>query len=272
MTKAATYYFPCWPSGCNDCDELDINPTSPVYEPGAGYSGEYNFGYNTSTNDDSGTPYIDDYFIDLCGPGAADVTLWYWPYPNNTMNTYTTEPLEGAKTTWDGTDPYDGVRRMRGYMMQLAYNINPGWTYNGMQRSDPHWDATEDWAMRQGLNWEASNHAGTSYFYISDTPDSSKNIKLLANVTDDIKDSNVPVVVLMNARYLPNWSSSGNPVGHYITIVGYNNDTSQYAYVDTCGYWTYCNHNGTNTDGGVHVVDQNTLFSGILSYGNEWFW
>jgi hypothetical protein len=263
---------------CNDCYELPEGSIWNVFEPSAGGQGDYNFGYGSNAADDNcsslgctGTPYFDQYYWDLCGPGAADVALWFWPKPPNTESTFTKEPISQVWAWWKGTDPYDGVMRMRGYMMDLAYLINPGWPSPGMQLSDPSHAATKDWAMREGLNWEASGHQGKDYFYIFSYPDSSGNAQLRSDVKQDLTGTfHAPVVVLLNAKYLPNWSPGGT-VGHYVTIIGYNNDNSQYAYVDTCGYWTYCNH-GPNTDGQVHVVDQQTLFNGILSYGNEWIW
>jgi hypothetical protein len=45
-------------------------------------------------------------------------------------------------------------------MMNLAYNINPGWPYNGIQQ---HNNNAVDWAEREGLNWEASGHQGKNW-------------------------------------------------------------------------------------------------------------
>ncbi len=95
-----------------------------------------------------------------------------------------------------------------------------------------------------------------------------------------------PVVVLLYAQSgLPNWPGSGG-VGHYITIVGYNDDASlpngpEYAYMDTCGASTNCNsYDGSgnysgvhyaNSDGGVKRAPQSQLFGAIQAYG-DWIW
>lgn len=255
---------------CSNCSELNLSNWIPnSWEPGAGKDkyniARPNFGPNTPNYDDASKPYKDQNFYDLCGPGAADVALWYWPSPPNFDNSTTTDPLTGTPTTWDATDPYGGVTRARGYMAELAWKINPG-NRGGALGLMQGGTGTADSRMRDGLNWEASgeNPSGwVYYFYIINSGSSST---LHSAVQSDIGSSNVPLVLLVNAALLPNWPyGTTNPTNHYITIVGYNDNTGQYAYTDTCGNSTYC---GSNHDGGVNVASQSTIYNATY----EWIW
>jgi hypothetical protein len=265
-----------WPS-CTSCDELSISTlVQHVWEPGGGSAP--NFGPSTSSNDDNGQPYSDWNMVDLCGPGAADVALWFWPLPNNAMNVSATDTYISRPTGyWMGVDPYDNTSRMRGYMIQLAWNIHaPSYTYpgyfNGMMRNS--W-ATPDWVMLDGMKWEASGENSSTwqnYFYVLASPGTKSTFH--SNVQSDISTDHVPVVVLLNnANALPNWNPNGGPIGHYITIVGYNDSTGdggEYAYMDTCGQSSSCNSYGGNSDGGVKVATATQVWNAIN--GGEWIW
>ncbi len=282
-TRAMNFTY-TWGS-CNNCAELNPQTVMHTWEPGQGtYNGwDFpNYGAGTPYTDDNGATYNDSNMVNLCGPDAADVALEYWPLPPNGLSTTATDPYTGRNVGyWKGTDPYDDTYRMRGYMVQLAWNIHapsyiiPGTTtpFNGMMRNG---HGSVDWVVRDGMNWEASNHASNwqNYFYAINYPGAGGNPGLLLpDVEIDIEDDSVPVVALLNAIPLPNWGGTGN-VGHYITIIGYNNDNGQYAYTDTCGYTTHCNSSGNNYDGGVKTVSQTTLYNAIagLTGGGDWIW
>lgn len=257
---------------CSNCSELSLNNWIPgSWEPGASTDihGNHppNFGSGTPNYDDARNLYTDQNFYDLCGPGAADVALWYWPWPPNFDDaSQIKDPWNGAVTTWDATDPYDNHTRARGYMAELAWKINPG-NKGGVLGLMQGGTGTTDTRMRDGLNWEASGENPSdwsNYFYVLASGSSGT---LQTDVEADIGSSNVPVVLLVNAAHLPNWPSQppGTVINHYITIVGYNNSTGQYAYTDTCGHSTLC---GSNHDGGVNLASQSAIYNATY----EWVW
>jgi len=78
-----------------------------------------------SGTDDAGIPYTDNNYWNFCGPGAAAVTLWYWPngyiFDTSIKTQPYTEPNASlsikATTTWAATD---AVSNGRGAIMYLA--------------------------------------------------------------------------------------------------------------------------------------------------------
>jgi hypothetical protein len=50
-------------------------------------------------------------------------------------------------------------------------------------------------------------------------------------------------------------------VPHAITIVGYNNNTSTFTYLDTCG--SAC---GGGTNGGTHSISQQTMYNALVHF------
>jgi hypothetical protein len=79
---------------------------------------------------------------------------------------------------------------------------------------------------------------------------------------------NVPVVMLLDAYYLPNWQLN-HTVGHFITIIGYNDDAGTYDYVDTCAKITGC---GSLYNGTVRTALQSTIYTAAYNYGGGWAW
>lgn len=128
-------------------------------------------------------------------------------------------------------------------------------------------------AVRDALNWEASGENTsnwTNYFYIvnwksSYTTESSLESAFHSTVVTDISYSYVPVIVEIPAKvaYLPNWPN-GNGVYHFVTIVGYNDNTGQYTYVDTCKGFTHCNPGGIDSPD-FHTVSQHSLAQGVYT-------
>lgn len=260
---------PCPPSAFT----LNYSTTQNVMEPGDGNANAYPLPHlnapGGSSLDYAGNPYLDGNMFNLCGPGAADNALYYWPAPPNALGTHTyTDRSNGVSATW-GSDRY------RSYMMRLAWDIQPpGWTPGMMDSTaNPSWGVTL-YNMRDGLNWEASGeNTGTwsNYFYAirwwgdSGVNGSTLHSDLVADVWAQ-GGSGVGVVAEVNARLLPNWSGSGL-TKHFITIIGYADGYNGgqgplYYYLDSCGNVTGC---GSNTNAGLQHVSQSQMWNAITS-------
>lgn len=267
--------------------------TAPQYvgEPSDGQHVNFPESNWQFTYDDAQHHYSDGYMYTLCGPGAADVTTDYWPVPPNTANyANVSDGLYPTQyTNWNGAD-VDGTTRMRGYMVHMAFQIEPPtWATPGMLpqsyfQSGELGGATLQ-VVRDTLNWEASGHSSVwaSYFYIntwnsSFTSESAAESSLHTAIVNDLYYNNVPVIVELKAGYLPNWSSS-NMVYHFVTIVGYNDSTGQYTHVDTCKHFTGCNGTGGVDTPDFHPVGQHQLALGVYSISTNtttgdggWVW
>lgn len=145
-------------------------PTSYTLGTGPYYVGEPSDGKHVNfpesnwqfTYDDAYHHYADGYMYTLCGPGAADVTADYWPWPPNLANyANVNDQLNPTQSTsWNGTD-VDGTTRMRGYMVHLAFQIEtPTWAVPGMLPQSYFQSGVKGGAtlqvVRDALNWEAS--------------------------------------------------------------------------------------------------------------------
>lgn len=280
-----TMVFPCQePGAIYPCShELVLDNAVPTtWEPGDGAAGySYNFGWGQNHQ---GTPsyddaepnpktYLDTNFFDLCGPGAADVALYYWPAPANYANyANVVDPQTGVSTTWDGKDPYDQTYRMRGYDVHLAWQIQaPGWTQPGMMEQYAGGGVTLQ-TEAQAMNWEASGESTQywqNYFYDVVWWNNSSPSTFYGNVQYDTDDQNVPVVAEVNALMMPNWPNKSGSIHHLITIIGYNDLVHNqdgtygiYYYTDTCGNSTQC---GSNNDGQVNTAPYDTMWNAITN-------
>lgn len=54
-------------------------------------------------------------------------------------------------------------------------------------------------------------------------------------------------------------------VQHFITIVGSDDTTHEYWYTDTCGKSAGCGNQTYGSDGGLHLVDQTTMWNAIVN-------
>jgi hypothetical protein len=186
------------------------------------------------------TCYIDNYFWNFCGAGAADNALYYWNGKTNTYPAgwYTEPPYSsktGGPTRWTSTY-WTSSDQNRSYEMYLADQVQvPGWSTPGMVTFYGYNSAGTFLAdMTNTLNWEASGHSTTNwqnFFYLTVY---KANLSAATLNTDIMLDINAgrPVVAAVNTLYLPNWEHG---VAHMITIIGFNNNTGQYVYTDTCG-------------------------------------
>lgn len=208
--------------------------------------------------DAAGQPYVDHNMSRLCGAGAVANTLYFWGKGPATATPATrVDPSNGVATYWT-TD------HNRAYLLSLAWEtVIPGWPHAGlMDAHDPSWGVTL-YGVRDGLNWEASNHnasAWQTYFYTLVWWNQSSAETFHQHVRDDIANAHVPVVAEVNARQLPNWSPQGKPIRHFITVVGYDDTNGIYYYTDSCGKSTGC---GALSDGGVLTVPQGRLWEAI---------
>lgn len=251
-----------------------------VAEPGDGQHA--NLPDGTQYSDDAGHPYNDIKYVTLCGPGAADVAMYWWPYPLNDSTHTVVDHLPGAETkalTWygeDGTTLYETqAYRQRGYMSYLGFGISnvPGWSGRAMLPQSYYQTGINGGATLQAMNtvmnWEASSETSTSYFYVvtwNNTIPSGQLATYLHNdITTDIASSNVPMVVEVDARQLPNWGGGGsNPIYHFIAITGYDDNLGQYYYFDTCKKFTGCNDGNNPSDTpDLHSISQSQLASAV---------
>jgi hypothetical protein len=248
--------------------ELTLNnPVPTIWEPGSGCTGCSNFGSGTANYDDARHTYSASAFPKLCGPGAADVALYYWPAPPNLWNNPSvTDTWDGGTpTTWNGYD-VDSVARTRGYMMKLAWQIKaPTWSASGMMNAQPKSSAVWLQVVRDALNWEASGENTsnwTNYIYVVVWYPGQGQTDFHNDVVGDIYTNNVPVVAEVNAQMMPNWTNNGGRTNHYITIIGYDDNAGIYYYTDTCGHSTGC---GSKYDGGVRTASQTTVWNAITN-------
>ena len=242
-------------------------------------------------------------FIDwshLCGPGAFRVVMafagnhlasspgnpgWllnddgasFWP-----STTYT-DPV--PYKTVDGKPVYyshawaDGVGsdgRGDGYMMYLAWKV-PG--YKGHKGVFWHskcfkhhgcnpTSTSEDIAAAANYEyWGGGSPKGPNpfkwigaYYMKSQTSFHDAVVRQLAVM-------GVPVLVSVMTKGLPSWGTTD--LGHYISIVGYNDTKGTYEYVETCPRWTGCGH-ANEVAGGPNLfwVSQKTLYTAIHRNGD----
>lgn len=227
---------------------LDTSTVAQTLEPGS------------SGTDAAGHDYRDHNMTRLCGPGAAANALAFWNDDIRRTGRQTfADPAGGVATTWDGD-------RNRAYLLSLAWQTRvPGAPHPGMMDThDPSWGVTL-YAMRDTLNWEASGHDTSgwrTFFYTLTFWDQSSVEDFHTRVVDDLANTRAPVVAEVNARLLPNWPREGDPIFHFITVVGYDDARGQYLYTDSCGHSTGC---GATTDGGVHSIGQAQLWAAITA-------
>ncbi|HLY31428.1 MAG TPA: hypothetical protein VKQ36_10385 [Ktedonobacterales bacterium] len=265
-------YLPCCGGGAPSSYELTISSyVNGAFEPSNGCHA--NYGPDTGWHDDANAHYYlsfngstctgDQDFFSLCGPGAADIALWYWPNPPNLdTSTETDTALTSVTTYWSS-------ERLRGYMTYLAWQTQwPGWPHKGMMDNTTYPSyATTLYGMQDALNWEASGHNTgdwSTYFYAIQWWNAASASTLHDDIVTDTYGDNVPIVAEVDAGMLPNWQESGN-IHHFITIVGYDDNAGIYYYTDTCGKSTGCGDPTHGTDGQVHTVAQSVLWNAITA-------
>lgn len=266
--------------------ELATSGNVNVAEPGSGVDANFTGPIPLSASgavDDTASGYADPLYATLCGPGAVAVALYYWPSAGDQgMYADIGDPLVGkqASSSWGDLD-IDGVYRMRGYIMRLAYQTQvPGWRKAGMLpqsalQSGEVGGATLQ-VTRDMLNWEASGENKrnwSDYFYqvqwnsaYSHSANYPQNLyaALHDDIVTDLALRHAPVVVEITAGYLPNWHDA-NPVYHFVAITGYDDTAGTYTYLDTCKAYTGCNSAGGMDAPGRHTIDQLQLSAAVAS-------
>jgi hypothetical protein len=225
--------------------------------------------------DDHGKNYTDVNFWNFCTAGAAAVAASYFiPDPVELSGTFR-EPYGpfGVTTRWDeaGDDANLGYpTKGRAYIMFMAMQVQPP-SFDNPGIDDFSTYPTRGGSpqgMRDAINWEISGHQRggkwATFFYFTEensgptfTPE-----RLNADIVADIAGAGVPVVVAVDADYLPNWPDLAKPLHHAITIVGYDNTNDTYTYLDTCG--RQC---GSLTNGGTHDISQAKMFKAVQMVG-----
>jgi len=210
--------------------------------------------------DAAGHAYADQNMSKLCGPGSAVNTLFFWGKGPGAAGPATyVDTANGVATYWTAD-------HNRSYLFALAWETAiPGWPHAGLMDTHNPSAGVTLYGMRDGLNWEASNHdlrTWHTYFYTLVWWNQSSAAQFHQHVADDIANAHVPVVAEVRARQLPNWAPQGNQIYHFITVVGYDDTKGIYYYTDTCGKSTSC---GSLTDGGVQTVPQAQLWTAISS-------
>ena len=256
---ASSPYATCCGGSPPQYYELSISTyVNGSFEPSDGT--HPNFGTGTSSADDANHAYFDHDFFDLCGAGAADNALWYWPNPPNLMSNTVTDNAINVATYWSS-------ERMRGYMTYLAWDTQwPGWPHRGMMDNSTYpSNGISLYGMVDGLNWEASGRnpaKWSNYFYAIQWWNSASASILHNDIVTDTYFNNVAIVAEVDASLMPNWPKSNQNIHHYITIVGYDDTSGVYYYTDTCANSTGC---GSLHDATVQIVSQSTLWSAITA-------
>ncbi len=239
--------------------------------PGGSSADDLGDAYNSNI---PGVPSNKD-FYDLCGPGATDIALDFWPAPPNLLENVTDDPdydkavnytrSINLQTYWNGT-------RMRGYMTYLAWQTQaPTWPTAGMMDTSTYpSNGVTEYDIQDALNWEASGHnvsTWQNYFYLITWWNKSSASGLNQDVVTDVANSHVPVVAEVNAAMLPNWVDHGpGLVKHQIAIIGYDNIKGTYTYVDTCANFTKCNvETNPINENNWHTVPQSTMWQAIIA-------
>jgi hypothetical protein len=260
--------------------------------------------YGVAVTDSSGTTttYYNRDFFNLCSPGAATIALYLLlNSPANRLDRFSTDvtdpafdtyistktgTLEQHITHWNGSPwPLNSSGSyLRGYMLKLAWQIqipNRATGTAGMMDVQ-HYPSVgvTNWVLQDALNWELSHENSKTWqkdppytvkwwsdYLDSDGVGTTKGKAVFhSDVVRDVAGRrHAPVLAEVNAAMLPNWNEPGKSVYHIVTIVGYDDTTNQYTYLDTCGKSTNCNANAESTDGGIHTVDQDTMWSAITN-------
>jgi hypothetical protein len=240
--------------------------------------------------DDSHQAFTDRNYWNFCMAGAATVAVYYWkvdtflsfpagnftePYGPHSSTTFWRSSDTG--TSSDTSNGY--ATKGRNYEMYLAEKVKPPtfatpgiinfsvYPTNGGTIPD----------MRDGVNWEQTGHAPDwqtwAYYVYHQGP--GTQTELVNHVKQDVFWDDAPVVVILMTKatvggttyHLPNWDHA---VAHAVTIVGYDDTTSKFTYIDTLG--TDGNGSPGNHNGGTYTVSYTTMFKLIQAHGDGYMW
>ena len=228
--------------------------------------------------------YGDRNYWNFCAAGAATVATYYWtfgfpaagyftePYGPHTSTTYWRSSDTG--TSSDTSNGYG--TNGRNYVIYMAEKVLPP-TFGrpGIDNFDSYpttGGSLPD--MRDAVNWESTNHSPdweTVGWYTVHSGAGTQT-ELVNNVKTDVFWNSTPVIAsvhtyVSSSLHLPNWTANAN---HAITIVGYNDTTSTFTYLDTCG--KNCNVSSGNHNGGTYTVSYSTMYQLIKDQGYGYVW
>jgi hypothetical protein len=224
-----------------------------------------------SGKDDIGASYTDKNYWNFCAPGAVTAALYYLKPTNVTgwaagyfrepQNAPSTIPSKG--TYWKSDENASGYHTYgRAYMLYLAMQMKPpGYSVAGMvpYTTYPTTGATAV-RVRDALNWEASGHSTSTwstFLYKVVSYSGLTATKLHTDIVAAIRAGRA-VLVSVDTAYLPNWSRS---LAHEIAVIGFNDVSKTYSFVDTCG--VKCNGSTKSKNGGIWSIAQSSLLTAI---------
>jgi len=224
----------------------------------------------SSGSDDHGDSYVDKYYPNFCGPGAAAALIHEWrkSYVEGFgAGSYEEPDYAGhqVRTYWKNNTT--GNYRLRSYIMYLAEAVSPtAWPTPGMVSFSKNsnkdvWDAsTGTDELQGGINYEiaAGKSGWQDWYYVYHSKSALTKSLLMQHVQQDIGFDDVAVVFNVHSGRALGWSVD---VPHSIAILGFNDTTDKYFYVDTCG--TSCSY-GHNTNGYGRWADAADLWAGLM--------
>jgi hypothetical protein len=216
--------------------------------------------------DDAGGNYYDYNYWKFCGPGATSVPLYYWPYStwNYSSASYFNEPVNRGYGYyyygyWNSNHAHFSIMDLAEYMKPAPDN----WPYRGLMLwqysyTDSRFGTPID-RIHDVLNYEITNNGSINGWYAY-VPTSISLGVLQFEVEYDITYG-VPLVVAAQTywhnpstgvnEHLPQWTHA---IWHYVSVVGYNNNSGTFTIIDTCG--PSCSDQGPY---GVGTVPQSWL-------------
>jgi hypothetical protein len=238
--------------------------------------------------------YTDKNYWNECTAGASAVAMGYWQikygFPNvSGMSGFRKEPYtswpsgyptfrnQSSGSYFGGTDSFEGYTSYaRGYIQYMSMSVStPGLAHPGIDEFfNPTTGAQE---YPQGGGTPSKNKAALNYesamAFWAYVPWSTGNLAatLRSHVGSDI-GVGLPVIARVDAGDLPNWAGLAlGKVEHAVTIVGYNDTTLTYTYLDSCG--TSCNNRPGNQNGGVYSISQAKMAQAMIDgVGDGFIW
>ena len=229
--------------------------------------------------------YTDNNYFNECTDGAAAVAMRYWQskygFPNvSGMAGYAKEPYtswpagyptfrsQSVGSYFAGTSIFDGyTANARGYIQYLSMKVStPGLAHPGIDEYFNPTTGAQEYRQQGGTPSKliaALNEESRQTFWAW-VPWSTQYLAtvLRNHVGTDIA-SGLPVIVMVDASLLPNWTGEAQGlVQHAVSIVGYNDSSGTYTYLDSCG--TVCNPRAGNQNGGIYTISQTTMANAMI--------
>jgi hypothetical protein len=246
---------------------LDLSISPNIVEPeGAGF-------------DDLHHSFYDANYWNFCSAGAAAAVISYfkptsvrsWPagYFTEPYGPYRATTFWRSQDSGSSADTGNGYSSIgRAYTMYIAEQVRPP-TFGRPGLINFNQYPNQGGSIldqRDVINWEISGHGSDwqNYYYAWRNTDAMTSAMFKNVVKMMIYDGRAPMLLavwtyLDSTNRLPNWNRQ---VKHSITLIGYNETTGTYRYVDTCG-----RNCGSISNGGVHDVSQTVMWTLLSSLG-----